>query len=116
MSLIKPLFAKIKNPIYPNDIATETPKTFFNQVLSTVFSVFLIVAVVYFVWHFVMAAFHIMDSRGDAKKLETAKEELLNAFIGLAITFSIFALLRFIATIFGMPELKQLQIPWPNLL
>ena len=116
MKLIKPILAKIINPLYPDEIVTEQPKLFFNNVISTILSVFLIVTVLYFVWHFVMSAFHIMDSRGDPKRLETAKEELLNSFIGLAIVFSVFALLKFIGLIFGIEELRQLQIPWPNLL
>ncbi len=117
MKLIKILHAQIINPVLPDpeEIVAE-PKNYFNNVLSTVFAILLIVGVLYFVWHFVMAGFRLMDSRGDPKKLESAREELLNAFIGLFAVFAIFAILRFIGIIFGVEGLEQLQIPWPNLL
>lgn len=116
INLIKPAHAIIKNPVLPNDISVTEPKKYFNHVLSTIFSLLLIVGVLYFVWHFVMAGFRLMDSRGDPKKLESAREELLNAFIGLGAVFAVFALLKFIGFIFGLEGLQQLQIPWPNLL
>ena len=41
MKLIKPILAKIINPLYPDEIVTEQPKLFFNNVISTILSVFL---------------------------------------------------------------------------
>jgi len=116
ISLIKPAQAIIRNPVLPDDTSVTKPKIYFNNVISTIFSIFMIVGVLYFVWHFVMAGLRLMDSRGDPKKLESAREELLNAFIGLGAVFAIFAILKFVGTIFGLEGLRQLQIPWPNLL
>jgi hypothetical protein len=115
-TIIKPIYAIINNPILPDTTSVTQPKTYFNNVISTIFSLLMIVAVLYFVLHFVMAGFRLMDSRGDPKKLESAREELLNAFIGLGAVFAVFAILRFIGTIFGLESLRQLQIIWPNLL
>ena len=116
MTLIKPIHAAIKNPLLPDTIHIDQPKTYFNNVIQTIFTIFFIVAVLYFIWHVVMAGYHLMDSRGDAKKLEESKTELTNAFIGITVIFSIFALLKFVGIIFGLDGLQQLQIPWPDLL
>ena len=116
MKLIHPIYAIIKNPILPDDVHVDDPQLYFNNVLQTVLTIFFIVATLYFIWHVVMAGYRLMDARGDAKKLEESQTDLTNAFIGIGIIFSIFAILKFVGTIFGLTGLQQLQIPWPDLL
>jgi len=116
MTLIKPILAAIKNPLLPDTVHVDQPQLYFNNVIQTIFTIFFIVAVLYFIWHIIMAGYRIMDARGDTKKLEGSQTDLTNAFIGIAIIFSVFALLKFIGIIFGIDGLQQLQIPWPDLL
>ena len=116
MNITKPVYAKVKNPLLPDTLHIDNPKLYFNNVLQSVFSIFFIVAIIYFVWHVIMAGYRLMDARGDAKKLEDSQTDLTNAFIGIAIIFSVFALLKFVGTVFGLTGLEQLKIPWPNLL
>lgn len=115
--IIEPGRVGINNPLLSdNNIHVNQPQLYFNNVIQTVFTIFFIVAVLYFVWHVIMAGYRLMDARGDTKKLEESQTDLTNAFIGIAIIFSIFALLKFIGIIFGIEGLQQLQIPWPDLL
>ena len=116
MNIIKPLYAQVRNPLLPNEVHVTNPKLYFNNVIQSVFTIFFIVAVLYFFWHVIMAGYRLMDARGDAKKLEESQTDLTNAFIGIGIIFSIFAILKFIGTIFGLTGLEELKIPWPDLL
>ena len=116
--LIKPVYAAITNPILPigQDLSGDIPYTATNKVIQTVVSVALLVAVVYFMWFMFMAGYHWIDSQGDPKKYEQAKNELTYGVIGLAVIFCTFAVLRFIGIVFGITGLSTLTLTWPNLL
>ena len=62
-----------------------------------------------------MAGYHWIDSQGDPKKYETAKNELTYGVIGLGVIFSTFAVLKFVGMVFGIPGLETLSITWPSL-
>lgn len=105
----------ICNPLLKNCEQVENPTAYTNNVLQTIISVFFIVGIIYFIWHFVMAAYHFISSEGDMKKVETAKNEILYALVGVAIIFCVFAVIKLIGYIFGISNLESLQITWPSL-
>lgn len=106
----------ICNPALQNcEANVSNPTAYFNNIIQGVFSIFFIVGILYFIWHFVMAGYHFISSNGDEKKIVTAKNEILYALIGLIIIFTIFALLKFIGYILGIKDLDTLIIPWPTL-
>lgn len=106
----------ISNPLLKNSAtATDNPTIYFNNVIQTIISLLLLTTVLYFLWHLVMGAFHMISSQGDPKKFEEARSSIAYAGIGLVIVFSIFAILKFIGTVFGIPGLDTLQISWPSL-
>ena len=114
-SIVKPVYAAICNKLIdPNCSGTQTndPQAYTNRILQTVIDIFLIVGVIYFIWHFLMAGYHFMASQGDAKKIEEAKHEITYAFVGLAVVFFLFAILSFIGTVFGI---DVTNIKWPSL-
>ncbi len=116
MFFIKPLYAKIGNPLLPNsDEISDQPSNYVNNVIQSIFTIFFIVAVVYFIWHFVMAAYHMISSQGDPKKWEQAQKEILYSLVGIVIVFSIFAILKLAGTLFGISALETLEITWPSL-
>ena len=57
MTIIKPLYAKIKNPLLPDTVHVDNPKLYFNNVIQSVFTIFFIVAILYFIWHVIMAGY-----------------------------------------------------------
>lgn len=106
----------ITNPLLPDSSTIAgSPKTYFNNVLQAVVSIFMVVAVIYFLWHFVFAGYHLIASQGDPKKIESAKTELTHSLLGLGVVFGVFAILSFVGTIFGIQGLKELKITWPTI-
>lgn len=114
--LIKPVYAVICNSLVnPNCAAVPAPKTYFNNVIQAVITIFMIVTVIYFMWFIFMAGFHYIENNGDSKMIETAKNQLQYGLMGLVIVFSVFAILKFIGIVFGIPGLDVLQLQWPTL-
>ena len=106
----------ITNPLLNNgQLQASDPTTYTNNVIQTIFSLFLVVAVVYFMFNLIMAGIKFIGSSGDQKKVETAKNQITYAFIGLVIVFCLFAILKLIGTITGLTGLENLQIAWPSL-
>lgn len=116
MTIKNYLIADITNPVLKNSEKISSDSTgYVNNVIQSVISIFMIVAVVYFIWHFVMAAYHMISSNGDPKKWEEAQKAILYSLIGLLIVFSLFAILRFVGTVVGVPGLQNLKLTWPSL-
>lgn len=116
MKIIKPIYAAITNPLIENsDAIAANPGNYIDGVIQAVFSIFLVVAVVYFIWHFVMAGYHMISSQGDPDKWKLAQKSILYSFVGILVVFSLFAVLKFVGTITGVQGLKDLKISWPSL-
>ncbi|MCX6726868.1 MAG: hypothetical protein NTY75_03575 [Candidatus Shapirobacteria bacterium] len=113
-SFIQPVYAAITNPALTNPSAQSSPN-YVNTVLQNVFSLFMVLGVIYFIWHFVFAGYHYMGAQGDSKKIEIAQTELTNAMIGLGVVFVVFAILKLIGTVAGIKGLDTLQFTLPSL-
>ena len=114
--LVKPVFAKITNTAIDNsEKISSNPESYVNTVIQSVITIFLIVGVVYFIWHLVMSAYRIIASNGDPKKYEEAQKGIINSFVGIFICFSIFGILKFVGTVFGISGLESLKLAWPSL-
>ncbi|MDD3002841.1 MAG: hypothetical protein PHS06_03160 [Candidatus Shapirobacteria bacterium] len=106
----------ITNPVLKNSSnISSNPTNYMNGVIQTVFSIFFIFGLIYFVYHIVLSGYKMISSQGDPKKYEEAQHSLIYAFIGIAIIFSIFALLKIVGHIFGITGLDSLTIIWPSL-
>ena len=106
----------IYNPLLNNGQQQVTdPTAYTNSVIQAVFSIFFVVAVIYFVWHFIMAGYHLISTEGDPKKLETARHQITYALMGIGVIFGVFAILKFIGYILGITGLENLQITLPSL-
>ena len=116
MKLIKPVQAIIENPTLKNSTVIQgDPQKYVNDVIQTLISILFIFGLIYFIVHFVLAGFHMISSQGDPKKYEEAQKALLYSLMGIAIIFSIFAILKVIGTIFGIDGLGQLKVNFPSL-
>lgn len=104
----------IINPLL-KDPASPLQASYANSVIQLIFSIFLFVGVIYFVWHLVFAAYHFIASEGDAKKVEDAKREITYALVGVFVLFSVFAVLKVIGIIFAIPGLDRLNLSLPSL-
>jgi fatty acid desaturase len=99
----------ITNPVLP-----ETSEASFPKLISGVIHVFLILAVLYFLFFFFTGAFTYISSGSDEKKVQMAKSQLTNSIIGLAIIFLVFVTLQLLGSFFGIDNI--LEISLPNLL
>lgn len=108
-------YTTIKNPALKDYDHASEPVSYFSRALQTIISIFFIVAVIYFVWHFLMGAFHFIASEGDPKKIETAKNELTYAILGLAIVFLVFVILKLVGSVFGITGLNNLELVLPHI-
>lgn len=115
INFIKPALAQITNPSLGDPSIGTNPEGYVNGVIQAIISIFLLVAVIYFIWHFIMSAYHMISSNGDPKKWEEAQKSILYAFVGIILVFSVFAVLKFVGIVFGIDGLQQLQLTWPKL-
>ena len=116
MNLIKPIYATITNPVLKDSTAITTdPNNYVNTTIQAIITLFFIVAVIYFIWHFVMAAYQMIASQGDPDKWKKAQQSILYSLVGVLLVFSIFAILKFVGTVTGIPGLQDLQLTWPSL-
>lgn len=116
MTIIKPIHAAIRNPILNNsDSISGDPTNYVNNVIQSIFTIFLIVAVIYFIWHFIMSAYRMISSNGDPKKWEESQKGILYSAVGVILAFSVFAVLKFAGALFGISALENLQLIWPSL-
>ena len=116
MALSHQLLTQITNPALKNSGSiASSPSGYVNSIIQSIVSIFMIVGVVYFIWHFVMAAYHMINSNGDPKKWEEAQKAILYSFVGIVLVFSLFAILKFVGLVTGVPDLQNLQLTWPSL-
>ena len=89
----------------------ESLETFsISPVISWAISVFIVVAVVLFFFMFVFGGIRWMLSMGKEDKVDAAKRQLKNAFIGLVIVFLSFAAIQFLEQSLGI-SLMNLNLP-----
>lgn len=105
----------ITNPALKNPTTVANSTAYVNSVIQTIVSIFLFVGVLYFLWHFIMSAYHMISSQGDPDKWKKAQQGILHAATGIIIVFAIFAVLKFVGGIFGISDLKNLTLSWPTL-
>ena len=116
MNLIPPVYAAVTNPVLPlSFVSTTDPCGATNTIIQTIFSLFFLVAVLYFFYFIFLAGFHWIDSEGDPKKIEAAKNQFVYGLVGLTIIFSVFAILKIVGVIFGITGLGTLTLTWPSL-
>lgn len=115
MNIIKPIYAQIINPVINNSATINNdPESYVNNIVQAIITIFLTVAVIYFIWHFVMAAYHMISSNGDPKKFEEAQKSILYSLVGVILAFSVFGLLKFAGALFGITTLQTLTLTWPT--
>jgi hypothetical protein len=81
-----------------------------SNMVSTLFSVILVVVGIVFLFVLIMGGLKWLMSEGDDKKLTVARNQVTNALVGLAIVFSAWAVVALINSIFKI-NLLQFSIP-----
>lgn len=78
-------------------------------IISTIIRVLLIAAAIVFFFWLVLGGIRWIMSGGDKARVETARDQVTHALIGLVIVFSAFAIAQLIKVLFGV-DLFNLEI------
>jgi heme O synthase-like polyprenyltransferase len=109
------LAQQIGNPLAKDQTAVTAPQAFISKVVSNLITLMFIVGILYFIWHFFFAAYHLIGATSDPKKLESARTEFEYSVIGLIAMFSVFVVLKVLGLLFGIQGLDTLNLSLPTL-
>ncbi len=108
---------QIINPLITDD--RYTPENdpggtqFTSDLIGAIIRLLLLVAVIIFVFQFLLGAIQWIMSEGDKTKLEKARSQIQNSLTGLFIAFLVFVILFLIGHFFGIESLKTFTLQWP---
>ncbi len=98
---VKPAFAQIKLEPKGSDFKPLTNLTFAGIISGAINLVMVLAALVFF-FMLVWGGIRWVMSQGDKGNVETARNQITNALIGLAIVFAAWAIMKLIETLFGI--------------
>ncbi len=107
--------APITNPALNSkfgNLTTDTSPTALQLMLRNLINIAFGIAGIYFFYMLLRGGYEYITSGGDKEAVQKAQRRLTNAFIGIIITFSVFALLFIIETVFGI-SIRTFNIPKP---
>lgn len=73
-----------------------------TNIVSSVIGIMTIAAGIWFLFQFIIGGFNWINAGGDKSKLQTSKDRLTNAFVGLIIVVAGWAILALAGTFFGV--------------
>jgi len=82
----------------------------FGPIIGTAIIVVFIIAIIIALIWLVMGGIKWITSSGDSAKVETARNQIIAAIIGLIIVFLSFFILNFVLGLFGL-KLTEINIP-----
>lgn len=101
----------ITNPVLNQNPANQG-LSFFQRFIPNALTMGLIIGSVIFVWMLVWGAIDWISSGGDKAKLESARNKVTNAIIGVVVLFALYAVANLVSTFFGnIPILKPVIKP-----
>ncbi len=103
----------INNPAIGN-LANLSGSEFLGNVVSAAISLGFIIGTLVFFFMLLSGAIQWISSGGDKTSYESAKQRITQAFVGLVILFSFFAILNLTECFFGI-GLRQIRIGTLNI-
>ena len=96
------------NPVAPRQSPLNPTQGIFQfgDLISLFIKIGFLVAFLAFFIMFILGAIRWILSSGDKHKLEPARGTIVNALIGLVLILSLFAVIKFIETMFGISILE----------
>lgn len=74
-----------------------------GSILSKIIGFLTIIGGLGFLFYFIIGAVSWLVSTGDARKIETARAQIMNALIGLVITVAAYPIVYIIGQLLGIP-------------
>lgn len=77
-----------------------------EQILSAVIGFITVIAGLFFLFNFIIAAFNMITTGGDQGKLEKARDRMIHGVLGLIIVVATYAIVGLIGAIVGLDILN----------
>ncbi len=106
--------SQVINPVVTSLNSTD-PVEATSSVIQVIISTLLLVASIYFLVYFLLGGISFITSEGDKNNIEVAKKQLTYAFIGLCVTFSVYAVMNVLGRVFGISGLENSILNIPHL-
>ena len=119
----KIMFAAIAAPAYaetikigPQDGSQFSPLVGLTvgKIVSGAISLTMLVVALVFFFVLILGGIKWVTSEGDEKKVASARAQITNGLIGLAIVFAAFAIMKLIGIVFGIELLNGFTVPTFN--
>ncbi|HJY98837.1 MAG TPA: hypothetical protein VJ227_03930 [Patescibacteria group bacterium] len=78
----------------------------FTQIISSAIGLITVIAFIWFVFLFITGAISIMTAGGDKQKLESSRQKIVNAIVGVIVIIAAMSVISLIGTIFGIDILN----------
>lgn len=92
----------IKNPSLGPNLQNLEGAGFFDRLLSTLVTIFLIAGGIIFLFMLIMGAIQWITAGGNKDQVESASGRIRTALIGLVLLFSVFAIVNLAESVFGV--------------
>ncbi len=96
--------------LLPKGQFTPLENVTISGLINAAINLILVVAAILFVFSLLIGGIKIILSGGAKDKTEDARRQLVNAFVGIFIIFSVYAAMNFISQFFGI-DLLTFEIP-----
>ncbi len=81
----------------------------FSKFISSAVGLMTIVAIIWFVFTFIIGAIGIITAGGDKQALEGARKKIVNGIIGLIVVIAAIFIVRLIGFLIGIPNILNLN-------
>jgi len=95
-------FLGIINPVLNQDLQTTNGEAFFSNLIPSLITLLFIAGAIIFIFVFIMGAISWIGSGGDKVQVQTARDKVTQALIGLFILLSLYAIINLIEMFFGV--------------
>ena len=107
------LLAQITNPVIPGSLGSggnEAGSAAIGSIIGAIFGLLLVGGFVAAFLYLLMGGFDWITSGGDKAKLQSSRDKITNAIIGLIIVSSVWAIMTLVGQFVGI-EFPNLPIP-----
>ncbi len=90
-------------------ITDSSSVTTIETMISSALSLLTLIAVIYFAFQIIFAGYSFLNSKGDPKLVQIAKDKIVNSILGLVIVIIAFGATALISNILGLGNIFDLN-------
>lgn len=97
---------QITNPVLGPQIQGKSGLAFFQGLIPSLIGIMFVVTILIFVYEVITGAINLINSGGDKASLETARNKIMHAIVGLVVLLSLLAIIKVVEFFFGINILQ----------